>query len=87
MLPPFSWLMQTAVMRPKLVLLVAGFTDNATLPIEISRKLLNEILRAPKTGRPMQQYSITAGEASLRDLTARHLPKLDSESSSFSNKN
>jgi 2-aminoadipate transaminase len=76
-LPPISWLMQTALTRPKLISLAAGFTDNATLPAEISRKLLNEILRAPKTGRPALQYGITAGETNLRQLTARHLQKLD----------
>jgi 2-aminoadipate transaminase len=76
-LPPISWLMQTALTRPKLISLAAGFTDNATLPVEISRKLLNEILRSPKTGRPALQYGITAGETNLRQLTARHLQKLD----------
>jgi 2-aminoadipate transaminase len=76
-LPPISWLMQTALTRPKLISLAAGFTDNATLPVEISRKLLNEILHSPKTGRPALQYGITAGESNLRKLTARHLQKLD----------
>jgi 2-aminoadipate transaminase len=83
-LPPISWLMQTALTRPKLISLAAGFTDNATLPVKISRKLLNEILRSPKTGRPALQYGITAGETNLRQLTARHLQKLDLESSLFS---
>jgi 2-aminoadipate transaminase len=76
-LPPISWLMQTALTRPKLISLAAGFTDNATLPVEISRKLLNDILRSPKIGRPALQYGITAGETNLRQLTARHLQKLD----------
>jgi 2-aminoadipate transaminase len=76
-LPPISWLMQTALTRPKLISLAAGFTDNATLPTEISRKLLNEILRSPKTGQPALQYGITAGENNLRTLTAQHLQKLD----------
>src|SRR5271156_6751967 len=76
-LPPISWLMQTALTRPKLISLAAGFTDNATLPTEISRKLLSEILRSPKTGQPALQYGITAGEKNLRELTAKHLQKLD----------
>ena len=76
-LPSISWLMQTALTRPKLISLAAGFTDNATLPAGISRKLLNEILRSPKTGLPALQYGITAGETNLRTLTARHLQKLD----------
>ncbi|MDD5139000.1 MAG: PLP-dependent aminotransferase family protein [Verrucomicrobiales bacterium] len=75
--PPISWLMHAALSRPKLISLAAGFTDNATLPTEFSRKLLNEILRSPKTGQPALQYGITAGENNLRQLTAQHLQKLD----------
>ena len=80
--PPISWLMQTALSRPKLISLAAGFTDNPTLPVKISRQVLNRVLRSPKTGRPALQYGITAGETNLRQLTARHLQKLDQSSSS-----
>ena len=76
-LPPISWLMQTALTRPKLISLAAGFTDNATLPTQISRKLLSDVLRSPKTGQPALQYGITAGENNLRRLTAEHLQKMD----------
>ena len=75
--PPISWLMQTALSRPGLISLAAGFTDNATLPVDLSRKLLNRILRSPKSGQPALQYGITAGETNLRRLTASHLQKLD----------
>jgi len=75
--PPISWLMQTALSRPKLISLAAGFTDNSTLPVKISRHVLNQILCSPKTGQPALQYGITAGETNLRQLTARHLQKLD----------
>ena len=75
--PSISWLMKTALSRPKLISLAAGFTDNATLPVEISRRLLNDILRSPKTGQPALQYGTTAGESDLRQLTATHLQKLD----------
>ncbi len=75
--PSISWLMKTALSRPKLISLAAGFTDNASLPVELSRKLLNEILRSPKTGQPALQYGTTAGEPQLRELTASHLQKLD----------
>jgi len=81
-LPPISWLMQTALTRPKLISLAAGFTDNATLPTTISRKLLSDVLRSPKTGPSALQYGITAGENNLRRLTAEHLRTLDSSSSS-----
>jgi len=75
--PAISWLIKSALSRLKLISLAAGFTDNATLPTEISRTLLNEILRSPKTGRPALQYGISAGENDLRQLTATHLQKLD----------
>jgi 2-aminoadipate transaminase len=75
--PPISWLMHAALSRPKLISLAAGFTDNTTLPVEISRKLLNDILRSPKTGQPALQYGVTAGAENLRQLTAKHLQKLD----------
>ena len=76
-LPPISWLMHAALTRPNLISLAAGFTDNATLPVTTSRRLLNEILGSPKTGQPALQYGITAGEPNLRRLTAQHLRKLD----------
>jgi 2-aminoadipate transaminase len=79
--PLISWLMHAALSRPKLISLAAGFTDNSTLPDEISRKLLNEILRSPKTGQSALQYGITAGENNLRELTAKHLQKLDGANS------
>jgi len=75
--PPISWLMKTALARPKLISLAAGFTDNATLPVATSRRLLDQILRSPKTGQPALQYGTTAGEETLRQLTATHLKKLD----------
>jgi 2-aminoadipate transaminase len=75
--PPISWLMKTALARPGLISLAAGFTDNATLPLQISRQLLGDILRSPRTGRPALQYGPTAGESRLRELTASHLQKLD----------
>ncbi len=77
--PPISWLMQAALSQPKLISLAAGFTDNATLPVKISRQVLNRVLRSPKTGQPALQYGITAGETNLRELTAAHLRKLDAQ--------
>jgi 2-aminoadipate transaminase len=82
--PPISWLIKTALTRPKLISLAAGFTHNATLPVEISRRLLNEILRSPMTGRPALQYGTTAGEPDLRRLTTTHLRHLDFQSFSSS---
>jgi 2-aminoadipate transaminase len=75
--PPISWLMHAALSRPKLISLAAGFTDNASLPVAEARTALNQVLRSPKTGQPALQYGITAGDTTLRQLTARHLQKLD----------
>jgi 2-aminoadipate transaminase len=75
--PPISWLMHAALSRPKLISLAAGFTDNASLPVAEARAALNQVLRSPKTGQPALQYGITAGDTTLRQLTARHLQKLD----------
>ena len=75
--PPISWLMHAALSRPKLISLAAGFTDNTSLPVAEARTVLNQILRSPKAGRPALQYGITAGDTTLRQLTAEHLRKLD----------
>jgi 2-aminoadipate transaminase len=75
--PPISWLMHAALSRPKLISLAAGFTDNASLPVAEARTALNQVLRSPKTGQPALQYGITAGDTTLRQLTAEHLRKLD----------
>ena len=38
--PPISWLMRIKLERPRLISLAAGFTDNPTLPVAGSRRLL-----------------------------------------------
>ena len=80
--PPISWLMQAALSRPKLISLAAGFTDNATLPVEISRQMLDRVLRSPKTGRPALQYGITAGETNLRRVDGSAFAKMDTQACS-----
>jgi 2-aminoadipate transaminase len=78
--PAISWLIQTALARPDLISLAAGFTDNRTLPVNCSRQLINSVLGSAKSGQPALQYGITAGEDNLRQLTARHLQTLDAAS-------
>ena len=75
--PSISWLMQTALTRPKLISLAAGFTDNASLPVAETRRLIDAILHTSKVGQPALQYGATAGDATLRELTAKHLHALD----------
>jgi len=75
--PPISWLMATALARPQLISLAAGFTDNASLPVKEVRSLLKGILGSEHTGQAALQYGTTAGDPTLRQLTARHLHALD----------
>lgn len=79
--PAISWLMGLTLAHPKLISLAAGFTDNASLPVDEARALLDEILSAPRTGRPALQYGSTAGDPLLRELTAKRLISLDAPSS------
>ena len=74
---PISWLMKTKLERPNLVSLAAGFTDNESLPIVSSRRLLNEILKNEEAGRSALQYGSTAGDDILRELTAMRIEQLD----------
>ena len=75
--PPISWLMDLALARPRLISLAAGFTDNATLPVRDTRRLLAGLLRTRASGAPALQYGTTAGLPELRRLTVEHLRQLD----------
>ncbi len=77
--PPISWLMATALARPKLISLAAGFTDNESLPVQEVHQLLTELLCSPKAGQAALQYGTTAGDTTLRQLTALHLADLDGQ--------
>ncbi|MBL4664457.1 MAG: PLP-dependent aminotransferase family protein [Nitrospinaceae bacterium] len=74
---PISWLMKAALDRPELISLAAGFTDNATLPLKITREILDGILGSSSKGRSALQYGTTQGDLTLRRLTARRLYSLD----------
>ena len=77
--PPITWLMREALGRPGLISLAAGFTDNPSLPVAETRKIMADMLRTGKTGQPPLQYGTTAGDETLRTLTARHLAQLDGQ--------
>ena len=77
--PPITWLMREALVRPGLISLAAGFTDNPSLPVAETRAIMADMLRTAKTGQPPLQYGTTAGDEMLRILTARHLAKLDGQ--------
>ena len=77
--PPISWLMATTLARPQLISLAAGFTDNQSLPVQPARALLKDILCSPQSGQAALQYGTTAGDPTLRQLTARRLQALDGQ--------
>ena len=69
--PPISWLMATALARPQLISLAAGFTDNESLPVKEVRELLKEHpwFAAHRPGGSAIRH--TAGDPGLRRLTAQ----------------
>ena len=75
--PPITWLMREALVRPGLISLAAGFTDNPSLPVVEAREIMADMLRTGKTGQPPLQYGTTAGDETLRMLTSRRLAQLD----------
>jgi|TARA_B100001971_G_scaffold169673_1_gene161538 2-aminoadipate transaminase len=77
--PPITWLMREALVRPGLISLAAGFTDNPSLPVVETREIMVDMLRTGKTGQPPLQYGTTAGDETLRKLTSRRLATLDGQ--------
>lgn len=75
--PPISWLMELALSRPGLISLAAGFTDNPTLPVAESSRLLTRMLASRRSGEPALQYGSTAGLPELRERTAARVRTLD----------
>jgi 2-aminoadipate transaminase len=69
--------MKMALERPNLISLAAGFTDNASLPVEKTTRLLRQLLIDPKIARASLQYGSTAGDLRLRELTTARLRLLD----------
>lgn len=75
--PAISWLMQTTLERPNLISLAAGFTDNASLPVEITAEILKRIFSKRKRAEAALQYGATPGDPGLRHEAAARLGKMD----------
>ena len=69
--------MRIKLERPKLVSLAAGFTDNESLPLAGSRRLMNELLRDKELGQSALQYGSTVGDDALIERTAGRIAQLD----------
>ncbi|MFA5258196.1 MAG: aminotransferase class I/II-fold pyridoxal phosphate-dependent enzyme, partial [Opitutales bacterium] len=68
--------MATALARPHLLSLAAGFTDNAVVPADIVR---DAVAAMPASGEALQ-YSSNQGRPKLRELIAQRLNTLPGES-------
>jgi 2-aminoadipate transaminase len=75
--PPISWLMRLTLDHPGLISLAAGFTDNASLPVGKTLRLIENILTSSKSSPAALQYGSTAGHPQLRRLTAHDLEVQD----------
>lgn len=75
--PPISWLMATALANPRLISLAAGFTDQATLPVDETQTIVQDLLRSSTAGPAALQYGTTIGDPILRELTTLRLKHLD----------
>jgi 2-aminoadipate transaminase len=64
---PISELMHTALTRPELISLAAGFVDQASLPVEAARTAALALFDDPELARAALQYGTTAGNRELRE--------------------
>jgi 2-aminoadipate transaminase len=71
--PPIAWLMQHTLENPGIISLAAGFTDNPTLPVADTRRIVTTLLQGRRTGEPALQYGTTGGLPELRRLTAQRV--------------
>jgi 2-aminoadipate transaminase len=71
---PIGELMQLALHRPELISLAAGFVDQASLPVEETRRATETLLADVARGRAALQYGTNAGLLALREqVLARFL--------------
>jgi len=72
-----SFLMQQGVENPQCISLAAGLVDQSTLPVELTKKIVTELLEDDQQAREVLQYGTTAGAESLREELAEHLATLE----------
>ena len=74
--PTIAKLMAMALETPNLLSLAAGFTDNATLPVDFVRAATEAMLANPGD-REFLQYGTNQGRPRLRQLLAERLAKIE----------
>lgn len=75
-----SYLMQQGIENPECLSLAAGFVDPITLPVDITRKLMDQILSNSESGRVALQYGTTQGNLELRCELLKHFAALENQS-------
>ena len=74
---PINYLMRTALEKPGLISLAAGFVDDETLPVAQMRRLTGEVLGDVSAGRAALQYGLSIGLLQLRQAILDHVCRLD----------
>ena len=74
---PINYLMRTALDRPGLISLAAGFVDNETLPVAQMKRLADDLLADVSAGQGALQYGTTIGLPQLRQALLDHVCRLD----------
>lgn len=74
---PIGDLMQQALARPELISLAAGFVDQQTLPVDLTRAALDALLANGAAARAALQYGATAGHPPLREAVLARLIEAD----------
>jgi 2-aminoadipate transaminase len=75
--PIANVLMAKALAHPELVSLAAAFVDHQTLPVEATRKALEQIWSDPTKARSALQYGTTIGYPPLREALLDRLLRAD----------
>ncbi len=81
---PIGYLMQMALLRPRLISLAAGFVDQHSLPAESTRIALDALLSESSHAHAALQYGTTHGYQPLREQIVNRLVAADKSSADHS---
>ncbi len=70
-------LMADALERPDILNLAAGFTDNASLPLNEVLSIANDLARENGGDRSILQYGTNQGRSGLREILSKRIEKAD----------
>ncbi|MGE0606227.1 MAG: PLP-dependent aminotransferase family protein [Pirellulales bacterium] len=82
---PIGELMSMALANPNLISLAAGFVDQTTLPVDVTREALDSLLADEGLARVALQYGTTAGHFLLREQLVERLQAADRQPDSEKN--